>query len=125
MNPEDVRRLMRVSRRPRSLHEPVGDEQDAGELGDFVEDRGTLSPVESAEQQILSEDVESALASLTSREARILRLRYGLGGGRPLTLNEIGKRIGVTRERVRQIVRHALRKLRHPSRWRQLRSYLS
>ena len=125
MNPEDVRRLMRVSQRPRSLHEPVGDEQDHGEFGDFVEDKGAPSPVESAELQILSEDVEKALASLTPREARILRLRYGLGGGRPLTLNEIGERIGVTRERVRQIARHALRKLRHPSRWRQLRSYLS
>ncbi|MFL7795229.1 MAG: sigma-70 family RNA polymerase sigma factor, partial [Anaerolineae bacterium] len=80
---------------------------------------------ESAELQILGEDVEKALASLSPREARILRLRYGLGGGQPLTLKEIGARVGVTRERVRQIVRHALRKLRHPSRWRQLRSYLN
>ena len=125
MDPEEVRRLMRVSQRPMSLHEPVGDEQDEGEFGDFIEDKDMPSPAESVELQILSEDVERALASLPPREARILRLRYGLDGGPPLTLKEIGTRIGVSRERVRQIVRRALRKLRHPRRRRQLQAHLS
>jgi RNA polymerase primary sigma factor len=124
LDPDEVRRLMRVAQRPRSLHEPVGDAGDASEFGDFIEDEETPSPVETVELQMLSEDIEEMLASLTPREARILRWRYGLSGERPLTLKEIGTKIGVSRERVRQIAAQALRKLRHPRYRRQLQSYL-
>jgi RNA polymerase primary sigma factor len=125
MDPEEVRRLVRVARRPRSLDAPVGDEQDAGEFGDFIEDGDAPLPDEIAELHLLSEDIEDMLTALSPREARILRLRYGLSGDSPLTLKEIGTRIGVSRERVRQIVAQALSKLRHPRHRRRLQAYLS
>jgi RNA polymerase primary sigma factor len=121
----EARRLVRVAQRTKSLHEPVGDDADASEFGDFIEDEETPSPVETVERRMLGEQVDDMVASLTPREARVLRLRYGLSGDSPLTLGEIGAKIGVTRERVRQIVGHALRKLRHPRHRRQLRSYLN
>jgi len=119
-----VRWMLRVSPHPLSLEKPVGEEEDE-ELGSFVEDEGTLEPAEATHQHLLREGIEEVLASLTPREARILRLRYGLQNGRSYTLEEVGRKFGLTRERIRQIESKALRRLRHPSRSRQLKDYLS
>jgi RNA polymerase primary sigma factor len=121
---DEARRLLRVSRRPVSLDEPVGDEVDASELGDFVEDRDTPLPDERAEMILLGEEIEEALASLTAREARVLRMRYGLDDERPHTLKEVGDKLGVSRERARQIESQAISKLRHPRHSRKLAGYL-
>jgi RNA polymerase primary sigma factor len=119
-----VRWMLRVSPHPLSLEKPVGEEEDE-ELGSFVEDEGTLEPAEATHQRLLREGIEEVLSSLTPREARILRLRYGLQNGRSYTLEEVGRKFGLTRERIRQIESKALRRLRHPSRSRQLKDYLS
>ncbi len=124
ISPARVRWLMRVSRRPLSLEKPVGEEQDS-ELGDFIEDDQSLTPSEETTLSLLAEKMEQVLASLTPREARILRLRFGLQDGRAYTLKEVGAKFGLTRERIRQIERKALRRLRHPSRSRQLHDYLT
>ena len=124
MSPTRVRWLMRVSRRPLSLEKPVGEEQDS-ELGDFIEDKQSLTPTEETTKSLLAEKMEQVLATLTPREARILRLRFGLQDGRAYTLKEVGAKFGLTRERIRQIERKALRRLRHPSRSRQLQDYMS
>ncbi len=124
VTPARVRWLMRVSRRPLSLEKPVGEEQDS-ELGDFIEDEHSLTPSDETAQSLLAEKMEQVLATLTPREARILRLRFGLQDGRAYTLKEVGAKFGLTRERIRQIERKALRRLRHPSRSRQLHDYLS
>ncbi len=123
VSPNRVRWLMRISRRPLSLEKPVGEEQDS-ELGDFIEDEQSPTPSEETTLSLLAEKMEQVLATLTPREARILRLRFGLQDGRAYTLKEVGAKFGLTRERIRQIERKALRRLRHPSRSRQLQDYL-
>jgi RNA polymerase primary sigma factor len=119
-----VQWMMRVSWRPLSLESPVGEEEDS-ELGAFVEDETTPTPTQSAYQNLLREKIEDVLSTLSPREARILRLRFGLHNGRSYTLEEVGQKFGLTRERIRQIEGKALRRLRHPRRARQLRDYLS
>jgi RNA polymerase primary sigma factor len=123
VSPSRVRWLMRISSRPLSLEKPVGEEQDS-ELGDFIEDEQSPTPSEETTLSLLAERMEQVLATLTPREARILRLRFGLQDGRAYTLKEVGAKFGLTRERIRQIERKALRRLRHPSRSRQLQDYL-
>ena len=124
VEPRKVQWMLKVSWRPLSLERPVGEEEDA-ELGSFIEDDTTPTPTQSAYQNLLKEKVEEVLATLTPREARILRLRFGLQNGRPYTLEEVGQKFGLTRERIRQIEGKALRRLRHPRRSRQLRDYLT
>jgi RNA polymerase primary sigma factor len=121
--PERIREIQKVSQEPVSLETPIGEEEDS-HLGDFLEDPSALAPAEAASQQLLREQVEDVLASLTARERRVLQLRFGLEDGRSRTLEEVGREFGVTRERIRQIEAKALRKLRHPSRSKKLRDYL-
>ncbi|SNB67409.1 RNA polymerase sigma factor [Thermoflexus hugenholtzii] len=115
--------LLQMARQPLSLETPTDDEEESV-LGDFIEDRGTASPAEAVSQQMLREILHEALATLSPREARILQLRYGLADGRPYTLEEVGRKLGVTRERVRQIEAQALARLRHPTYARKLREFL-
>ncbi len=119
-----VRRIMRISQDPMSLDMPVGQE-DSSLLGDFIEDDKMPGPVEKADHQMLKEQVRGVLSVLSDREREVLELRFGLKDGQDHTLEEVGKEFGVTRERIRQIEAKALRKLRHPTRSRQLRDYLS
>jgi RNA polymerase primary sigma factor len=123
MEPRKVQWMLRVSWRPVSLELPVGEDED-NELGNFVEDDTTPTPTQSAYRHMLGEKVEEMLATLSPREARILRLRFGLLNGRSYTLEEVGQKFGLTRERIRQIEGKALRRLRHPCRSRALRDYL-
>ncbi|MCJ7824229.1 MAG: sigma-70 family RNA polymerase sigma factor, partial [Anaerolineales bacterium] len=123
IDPRKVQWMMRVSWRPLSLETPVGEDEDT-ELGSFVEDDSTPTPTQTAYQNLLRDKIEEVLATLSPREARILRLRFGLHSGRPYTLEEVGQKFGLTRERIRQIEGKALRRLRHPRRARQLRDYL-
>ena len=123
VTPEQVREIIKVSQEPVSLETPIGEEEDS-HLGDFIEDRGALAPAEAASHQLLKEQVEAVLDSLTGRERRVLQLRFGLEDGRARTLEEVGREFNVTRERIRQIEAKALRKLRHPSRSRKLKDYL-
>ncbi|HMD90080.1 MAG TPA: sigma-70 family RNA polymerase sigma factor [Anaerolineaceae bacterium] len=116
--------MLRVSWLPLSLESPINEDEDDAELGNFVEDQITPTPVQSAYSKLLSEKVEEVLESLPPREARILRLRFGLENGRTYTLEEVGQKFGLTRERIRQIESKALRRLRHPRRARQLKEYL-
>ncbi len=120
---QKVREIIKVSQQPVSLETPIGEEEDS-HLGDFIEDVAALAPAEAASHQLLKEQVESVLDSLTQRERRVLQLRFGLEDGRARTLEEVGKEFGVTRERIRQIEAKALRKLRHPSRSKKLKDYL-
>ena len=123
----DVRKIqwmLRVSWQPLSLEHPVGEDDDS-ELGNFIENDTTPTPTEATHEQMLKEKIEQLLTTLTPREARILRLRFGLQNGRSYTLEEVGQKFGLTRERIRQIEGRALRRLRHPRRSRQLRDYLS
>jgi RNA polymerase primary sigma factor len=124
LKPRKVRWILKVSRYPLSLERPVGDDEQT-ELGHFVEDDETPAPPENAAQNLLRDQLESVLDTLTPREARILRLRFGLKDGYSYTLEEIGDKFGLTRERIRQIEHKALRRLRHPRRSRRLRAYLS
>jgi RNA polymerase primary sigma factor len=123
IEPRKVQWMLRVSWRPLSLERPIGEDEDS-ELGSFIEDDATLTPNQSAYQSLLAERVEEMLSTLSPREARILRLRFGLLNGRSYTLEEVGQKFGLTRERIRQIEGKALRRLRHPRRSRQLRDYL-
>jgi RNA polymerase primary sigma factor len=120
---EKVREIIKVSQEPVSLETPIGEEDDS-HLGDFLEDHTALAPAEAASHQLLKEQVEDVLDSLTDRERKVLQLRFGLDDGRSRTLEEVGKEFHVTRERIRQIEAKALRKLRHPSRSRKLKDYL-
>lgn len=122
LEPRKVQWMLKVSWRPMSLERPVGEEEDS-ELGSFIEDLTTPTPTQSAYQNLLHEKVEEVLGTLTAREARILRLRFGLQNGRSYTLEEVGQKFGLTRERIRQIEGKALRRLRHPRRSRQLRDF--
>ncbi len=123
VTPKKVEQVIRVSQRPLSLEMPVGEEEDSY-LGDFIEDEEAQSPTEAASQQLLREVIDEIFASLTPREVRILQLRFGLVDGYSYTLEEVGRKFGVTRERIRQIEAQALGRLRHPSRSRKLRDYL-
>jgi RNA polymerase primary sigma factor len=123
ISPEKVREIIKVSQEPVSLETPIGEEEDS-HLGDFIEDQGALAPAEAASHQLLKEQVEDVLASLTPRERRVLQLRFGLEDGRSRTLEEVGREFNVTRERIRQIEAKALRTLRHPSRGKKLKDYL-
>jgi RNA polymerase primary sigma factor len=120
---DKVREIIKASQEPVSLEAPIGEEEDS-RLGDFVEDAGALAPAEAASHQLLREQMENVLDSLSGRERRVLQLRFGLDDGRSRTLEEVGKEFGVTRERIRQIEAKALRKLRHPSRSKKLKDYL-
>ena len=119
MSPEKVREIMKVSQEPVSLETPIGEEEDS-HLGDFIPDLASVAPADAASHQLLKEQVEGVLDSLTPRERRVLQLRFGLEDGRSRTLEEVGRDFNVTRERIRQIEAKALRKLRHPSRSRKL-----
>ena len=121
--PEKVREIVKVSQLPISLESPIGEEEDS-HLGDFIEDRNALPPPDAASRQLLKEQIDDVLSTLTPREQRVLQLRFGLEDGRSRTLEEVGKEFKVTRERIRQIEAKALRKLRHPSRSRKLKDYL-
>ncbi|MCS7248638.1 MAG: sigma-70 family RNA polymerase sigma factor [Anaerolineales bacterium] len=121
--PEKVQQVLQFSQTPLSLEDPYGEEEDA-ELGAFLEDETAEQPYEAVQSRMLREQVERVLATLSPREARVLRLRYGLDCGRRLTLEEVGDKFGLTRERIRQIELQALRRLRHPSCARLLREYL-
>ncbi|MFC2019236.1 RNA polymerase sigma factor RpoD [Chloroflexota bacterium] len=120
---DKVRDIVKVSQLPISLESPIGEEED-NHLSDFIEDKSALAPVDAASKQLLKEQIDSVLSSLTPRERRVLQLRFGLEDGRSRTLEEVGKEFDVTRERIRQIEAKALRKLRHPSRSRKLKDYL-
>ncbi len=119
-----VRRILRVAQEPMSLETPVGME-DTSFLGDFIEDDTVLGPADAASRQLLKEQMQDILDSLSTRERRVLQLRFGLEDGQSRTLEEVGQKFGVTRERIRQIEAKALRKLRHPTRSRKLKDYLS
>jgi len=121
---QKVRRIQRISQEPMSLDSPVGQE-DSSSLADFIPDEELQGPVDAASRQLLKEQIQAALGVLSTREREVLELRYGLVDGRPHTLEEVGRKFRVTRERIRQIEARALRKLRHPSRSRQLRDYLT
>jgi RNA polymerase primary sigma factor len=120
---EQVEWMLKVSWRPMSLEQPVGEEED-NEFGSFIEDENTASPTQTAFDNLLKEKIEQVLSTLTPREQRILRLRFGLVNGKCYTLEEVGQKFGLTRERIRQIEARALRRLRHPRRSRQLKDYL-
>ncbi|MBX3066820.1 MAG: sigma-70 family RNA polymerase sigma factor [Anaerolineae bacterium] len=123
LDPRKVQWMLKVSWRPLSLEHPVGEDDDS-ELGSFIEDDTALTPTQSAYDNLLREKVEEVLSTLSTREARILRLRFGLQNGRSYTLEEVGEKFGLTRERIRQIEGKALRRLRHPRRSRQLRDFM-
>ena len=123
MSSDKVREIVKVSQLPISLESPIGEEEDSP-LGNSIEDRNALPPVDAASKQLLKEQIEDVLFTLTPREQRVLQLRFGLADGRSRTLEEVGKEFKVTRERIRQIEAKALRKLRHPSRSRKLKDYL-
>jgi RNA polymerase primary sigma factor len=120
---EKVRKALNTAKEPLSLEMPVGDD-DSGQLGDFIEDSDTMRPDEAAIQSNLREITTRALADISPREERILRMRFGIGVNKEHTLDEIGKQFAITRERIRQIEAKALRKLKHPSRSRTLRSFI-
>jgi RNA polymerase primary sigma factor len=123
LSPERVREIIKVSQEPVSLETPIGEEEDS-HLGDFIEDSTAVAPVEAASHELLREQIRSVLDTLTTREQKVLMLRFGLDDGRSRTLEEVGKEFGVTRERIRQIEAKALRKLRHPSRSKRLKDFL-
>ncbi len=123
LTPEKVREILKIAQEPVSLETPIGEEDDS-HLGDFIEDQEATSPSEHAAYELLKEQLEDVLDTLTDREENVLRLRFGLDDGRTRTLEEVGKVFGVTRERIRQIEAKALRKLRHPSRSKRLKDFL-
>lgn len=124
MNPDRVREIMKIAQDPISLETPVGEEEDS-HIGDFIEDQESPAPAEAASYELLREQLNEVLNTLTPREASVLRLRFGLADGKQRTLEEVGQKFNITRERIRQIEAKALRKLRHPSRSKKLRDYLN
>ena len=120
---EKVREIYKISQDPVSLETPIGEEDDS-HLGDFIKDEHNMSPEEYATNELLKDEISEVLLTLTEREEKVIRLRFGLEDGKPRTLEEVGQMFGVTRERIRQIEAKALRKLRHPSRSRKLRDYM-
>ena len=123
LTPDKVREILKIAQEPVSLETPIGEEDDS-HLGDFIEDQDALAPSDAAAYELLKEQLEDVLDTLTDREENVLRLRFGLDDGRTRTLEEVGKVFGVTRERIRQIEAKALRKLRHPSRSKRLKDFL-
>lgn len=123
ISPTRVREILKIAQDTTSLETPVGDEEDSI-LGDFIADTSQPSPIEVASRELLKENIDEVLATLTDREAKVLRMRFGLDGKNPMTLEEVGREFGVTRERIRQIEAKALRKLKHPSRRKKLQDYL-
>ena len=123
VHPERVEEILKISQEPVSLETPIGEEEDS-HLGDFIEDRSAPAPADAASFQLLKEQIQDVLDTLTNRESRVLQLRFGLEDGRSRTLEEVGREFGVTRERIRQIEAKALRKLRHPTRSRRLRDFM-
>lgn len=123
LTPEKVREILKIAQEPVSLETPIGEEDDS-HLGDFIEDQDAMAPQDAAAYELLKEQLEDVLDTLTDREENVLRLRFGLDDGRTRTLEEVGKVFGVTRERIRQIEAKALRKLRHPSRSKRLKDFL-
>jgi RNA polymerase primary sigma factor len=121
--PEKVREILKISQKTTSLETPIGDDEDSY-LGDFIEDTKQATPYELTSQRLLRENIEDVLAALSDREAKVLEMRFGLRGAKPMTLEEVGREFGVTRERIRQIEAKALRKLKHPSKRRMLQDYL-
>lgn len=120
---EKIREIMKISQEPVSLETPIGEENDS-KLGEFIEDRDAMEPADAAAFELMREQLEGVLETLTEREESVLRLRFGLDDGRSRTLEEVGQAFGVTRERIRQIEAKALRKLRHPSRSKRLKDFL-
>lgn len=120
---DKIREIYKISQDPVSLETPIGEEDDS-HLGDFIKDERSLSPEEFATNEMLKDEISQVLETLTEREEKVIRLRFGLEDGKPRTLEEVGQMFGVTRERIRQIEAKALRKLRHPSRSRKLRDYI-
>ncbi|EQD62670.1 RNA polymerase sigma factor RpoD, partial [mine drainage metagenome] len=120
---EKVRRVLKIAREPISLETPIGEEEDS-HLGDFIEDKKSISPIDSAVRYDLVRKIGKALGTLTDREERVIRLRFGIGESTDHTLEEVGQDFDVTRERIRQIEAKALRKLRHPARSKQLKSFV-
>jgi RNA polymerase primary sigma factor len=123
LEPAKVREIMKISQKTTSLETPVGDDEDSY-LGDFIPDETSESPYDLTSKKLLKENLDEVLAALSDREAKVLKMRFGLGGKRPMTLEEVGKEFGVTRERIRQIEAKALRKLKHPSRRKKLQDFL-
>ncbi|MCZ6536113.1 MAG: RNA polymerase sigma factor RpoD, partial [Chloroflexi bacterium] len=123
LSPERVEEIIKISQEPVSLQTPIGEEEDS-HLGDFIEDQSAPAPSDAASYQLLKEQINDVLHTLTDRERRVLQLRFGLEDGRSRTLEEVGREFGVTRERIRQIEAKALRKLRHPTRSRRLKDFL-
>ena len=123
LTPQRVQEIFKIAQETTSLEKPVGDEEDSF-LGDFIQDTNQPSPYDSASKQFLKENIEEVFQTLSEREAKVLKMRFGLAGYRSMTLEEVGKEFGVTRERIRQIEAKALRKLKHPSRRKKLQDYL-
>src|SRR3989442_7583424 len=120
--PEKVRRVMKIAKEPISLETPIGEEEDSS-IGDFIEDKSVLAPTDAVMNSNLQDQTRKVLGTLTPREEQVLRLRFGIGERSYHTLEEVGTRFAVTRERIRQIEAKALRKLRHPTRARRLRGF--
>ena len=120
---DKVREIMRIAQDPVSLETPIGEEEDS-HLGDFIPDDAAPAPAEAASHTLLKEQLNEVLSTLTDREAKVLKLRFGLEDGKARTLEEVGQRFDVTRERIRQIEAKALRKLRHPSRSKKVKDFL-
>ena len=123
ISPTKIREIFKIAQDTTSLATPVGDEEDSS-LGDFIADDSTPPPDIQASKQLLKENIDEVLQTLSEREAKVLKMRFGLDTHRPMTLEEVGKEFGVTRERIRQIEVKALRKLKHPSRRKKLQDYL-
>ncbi|OGV91652.1 RNA polymerase sigma factor RpoD [Microgenomates group bacterium RIFCSPHIGHO2_01_FULL_45_11] len=123
LSADRVREIMKISQKTTSLETPIGDDDDSY-LGDFIPDETQVTPYDATSRRLLSENIDEVLRALSDREARVLKMRFGLSGQRPMTLEEVGQKFGVTRERIRQIEAKALRKLKHPSRRKKLQDYL-
>jgi len=125
MSLDKVRRVLKIAKEPVSLENPIGDEEDGSYFGDFIEDKNAVQPLDAAVLENLRETTTKILASLSPREERVLRMRFGIGMNTDHTLEEVGQQFSVTRERIRQIEAKALRKLKHPSRSRKMRGFLN
>jgi RNA polymerase primary sigma factor len=124
LDPDKVREIFKIAQNTTSLESPVGDGEDDSVLGDFIADDKQTTPYDATSKHMLAENISEVLEALSDRESKVLRMRFGLEGGKPMTLEEVGKKFGVTRERIRQIEAKALRKLRHPSKRKRLQDFL-